>query len=140
MKSYVKLRISGIGLNIQEISSRLGLAPDHVYMKGDICSPRNHSGEEIAYQEDCWIKGIESDEDINVEKTLERFVGTLKSSSDYLKTLSKEHDVTVWVSVYPDSEQANIHIAAPIIIALSEIGATLDCSTLFLKDFYNGMY
>jgi len=138
MKSFVKLRISGVGLNLQEISDQLGLAPDQAYKKGDACAHREHGGEAAAYHEDCWMVGLESDEDMTVEENVERLVSMLISSSVYLKALSKEHNVTVWVSAYPDAEQANIHIAAPTIAALSEIGAALDCSTLFLKDFYDG--
>jgi len=139
VKAFFDLRISGLGLNIHEITDRLKITPDYAYNKGDTFVDKKHGGE-ITYKEDCWIAGYEANENRDLDEELEYFVTKLKFSADYLKSLAEHHNVTIWVSTYPENEQANIHITLPTIIALGEIGATLDCSMVFLKEFYDGKY
>jgi len=140
MRSYIILRISGHGLNIDEITDQLDIGPIKAQKKGDTFISRWHGGEQIIYQEDFWISERKFIENNKLENEIESFVMQLKSSAAYLKSLAQKHSVTVWVSSYPDGEQANVHITSATISALSEIGATLDCSMVFLKDFYEGNY
>jgi hypothetical protein len=139
-KSFINLRISGLGLNLPEITDQLKIAPSHAYKKGDIYYSKKPIVKEIIYQEDCWISGTENQPDDAVEQAIDGFLEKLLPSSIFLKELARKHNVTIWISAYPDSEQANIHLSSQTINALSEIGATLDCSMALLKDFYDGTY
>jgi len=140
MRRFIDLRISGLGINIQEISERLSMTPDNAYKKGDIHIDNKYGGEKIVYEEDCWISEYKANEHMRVDEQLENFLAELKSSSAYLKGLADKHKVTIWVSLFPDIEQANLHISLSTINALSDMGATLDCSMAFLGDFYSGNY
>ena len=79
-------------------------------------------------------------ENAKLEDELEHFVMQLKPSAAYIKSLAEKHAVTVWISSHPEGIQANIHISSVTINVLREMGATLDCSMAFLKDFYEGNY
>ena len=139
MNSFIKLRISGDGLNLQEITDQLGLLPSHTSRKGDAFISRWRH-EKIIYQEDCWLAEHEPSEGAKLELEIEHFATQLKPSAAYLKSLSEKYNVTFWISAYPEGEQANVHITAKTIGILSELGATLDCSMAFLKEFYDGKY
>ena len=140
MSDFVDIRISGIDLNLDEITSRLAMNPDYAYKKGDTCLDYKYGGTKIVYSEDCWITAYKPKEKTPVEKQLEEFVNVLADSSDYLQELASKHDVTIWISMYPDNEQVNLHISTPTIKTLARIGASLDCSTAYLKSFHDGLY
>ena len=139
-KGYVDIRISGIGLDEEAISKNLGLIPNTFYTKGDTFVDEKYGGTKIEYEEDCWIVGTETEFNEAIEHTIDRFLEVLLPSAEYLKDLSRKHNITLWVSLYPEDEQSNIHISGKTINALCQIGISLDCSVSFLKDFYNGSY
>ena len=140
MKGFVDIRISGDALNFQEITESLGITPSHICKKGDTHVSKIIKGQTTIYKEDCWISGGETENDEIVEHCIERFVSSILPASDYLKELSNNYVITLWVSTYPESEQTNIHLSKTAIKALSEMGMSLDCSSAFLKDFYDGTY
>jgi len=140
MRSYINLRICGQGLNLQEITNKLGLLPVNARKKGEVHVDEKYSGKSKIFQEDFWIGEYRPSENVKLEDELEHFLVQLKPSAAYLKSLAEKHTVTVWVSSYLEKEQANVHISSTAIDVLSEIGATLDCSMAFLKDFYEGNY
>ena len=104
------LRITGIGLNLLEITNYLGINPDYAYKKGDTYIDQKHGGKEIIYQEDCWIVGIENHHGESLAQTVDRFLDSLLQSAVYLNKLSKEFRVTIWISAYPENEQINLHL------------------------------
>jgi len=140
MRYFINLRISGTELDFQEITTKLEMPPVNCGKKGDVIESRVPGIGKNTIQEDFWIGEHKPDENANFEENLEHFVVKLIPSSNYLKSLAEKHNVTIGVSAYPDNEQANLHVSLPTIMALSEIGATLDCSMAFLKDFYDGNY
>ena len=137
---YIKLRISGIGLNLQEITDQLGFMPASAGKKGDIIPSKWQTDVATILPEDVWLGEHKFDNATNPEHEIEQFAIRLRPSAPYLKSLSKKHSITFWITAYPEGEQANVHVSALTIDILSEIGATLDCSMLFLKDFYEGKY
>jgi len=140
MKTFINLRISGAGLDLQEITTQLPIHPANTGKKGDVIIGQWSFEENTTLQEDFWLGEHRSDEKLKLEENLEHFMMKLKPAAAYLRTLAEKHHVTIWVSAYPENEQANIHISLATINILSEIGATLDCSMAFLKDFYEGNY
>jgi len=140
MRTFVDLRISGDGLDLDEITEKLGMAPDVSFKKGDVHIDTKFGSKATVYQEDCWITGYEYSGEAIFEETLDSFMAKINLSASYIKSLSEMHKITVWISAYPDSEQANIHLSKNSIEIINEIGATLDCSMAFLKEFYEGNY
>lgn len=139
-KAFINLRISGEGLNLQEITARLEMSPDYAYKKGDVFIDHKHGGQTIVYQEDCWIAGIESIPKESIGQSIERFLELLKPVSGYLKELAQRSQITVWASIYPENEQMNIHLSSTTIAILHSIGVSFDGSVMFLKQFYDGTY
>jgi len=137
-KAFINLRISGQELNLGKITEQLGISPAHSYRKGETFFDEKRGGEKIVCQEDCWLAGTETEPGETMGQALSRFIGDLLPFADFLKRLSKNVDITIWASVYPESEQVNFHLSAEIIAALHQIGAGFDGSALFLRQFYDG--
>ena len=136
MKSFVALRISGNELNTNIISEELGIIPHYTQKKGNPITSK-YTNEIVGhYEEDCWIYEIESNCKDTTEMCLERLFLTILPHSKYLKNLSAKHNVTIWVSIYPDNEQNNLHLSENILKVICEMGATLEISTLFLESLY----
>jgi len=135
----INLRISGIGLDFQDITEQLGISPIKVGKKGDIISRQKYRMPDTVLQEDSWLAEQKVDDDEELGVVLEDFVMKLQLSSDYLRSLAKEHHITVWISKYLDDVQGNIHIPATVINAVNNIGATLDCSMMLLENFCDSL-
>jgi len=140
MESYIKLRICGHGLNLQEITNQLGMTPVNARKKGEIFIDEKYGMRVTVFQEDFWLGGYKPRQNSKLEDEIEYFAMKLKPSATYLKALAEKHDVRFWVSLHLEEIQANVHISPATINALSEMGAKLDCSMMFLKDFYEGNY
>ena len=140
MKVFVSIWIYGRGLKIEEISEVLNIDPTYKYKEGDIFISIRPNGKEIQYKEDCWIGGIESQNNETVEDCIERFIKILLPSTDYIYGLSKKFNIIINVSTYPYGEQNNVHFSNNILQIISKMGASLDCTTAFLKVFYDGNY
>jgi hypothetical protein len=127
-------------LNLQEITDQLKLIPDRAYKTGDVFIDEKYGAKKTVYQEDCWITGIKSEEGEPVEDTVARFLDKLRPYSIYLKELSSSCDVTLWLSLYPDNEQMNVHLSRKIIAQAYEMGISIDVGAMFLKQYYEGRY
>ena len=136
MKSFVMLRISGNDLELNIISKQLGIIPEYAYKKGDPIISKQNNKIVGKYNEDCWIYGMESHCNETTEMCLERFLEKILPNSAYLKTISVIYNITIWISVYSDDEQNNFHVSKNSLKTIYEMGATLDISTSFLKEFY----
>ena len=137
-RAFISLRISGQELNLREITKQLHMSPTHAYKKGESFLDRWRGGEKIVYREDCWLAETETEPGETPELALTRFVVELLPFTDFLKRLSQSADITILVSVYPESEQVNLHLSPEVIAALYQIGAGFDGSVLFLRQFYDG--
>ncbi|MCL2353441.1 MAG: DUF4279 domain-containing protein [Defluviitaleaceae bacterium] len=136
---YINLRISGVNLDFDEITKELGVEPKRISRKGDIVLNK-YSLPPTIIQEDVWSLEYELDEDANLGDAFEGVALQLQPAAPYLKSLAQKYQVTFWVSLYLDGIQKNMHITSKTIEALSEMGATVDCTMMFLKDFYEGNY
>jgi hypothetical protein len=137
MNAFINLRISGVGLDLQKITRSLLLEPDGSYKKGDVVIS-NITGKETVHKEDSWIAGIETQGKKSVEDAVVSFLETLEPHSAYLKELSSSFDVTLWLSLYPEYEQMNVHLSHSVIAQAYEMGVSIGVSAMFLKDFYEG--
>ena len=140
LDGFVKLRIAGDGLNFCEITDTLGVLPDFSYRKGDTYVDKFRTGRVIIYDEDCWLAEVKKSDNETVEECIEKFVLKLYHAVNYLKMLASRFDVTLWISLYPNSEQANFRLSRKTVCALSEMGISVDFDIAFLKEFYDGTY
>ena len=140
MTTYIALRISGLEMSHDEITAQLKIASPKISKKGEIVNNKKYKLPPTIVQEDSWMSGFEPYEHTKPQDALEDFVMRFKPSFAYLKSLSKKYSVTVWVSLCPEKEQFNMHVTSKAIKALNEMGATLDCTMMFLQAFYEGDY
>lgn len=137
---FIKLRIVGQNLKLEEITEKLSQLPSFTYRKGDSHTPKYGKEKAIIYKEDCWLLELEKDENHTFDDMINKFLSNFKNSTDYLKELSSKFDVTLWVSAYPDEEQSNIHLSPNTLKLIADIGISVDFNILFLKEFYDGTY
>jgi hypothetical protein len=50
------------------------------------------------------------------EKGIVAFVEKLYKSKEYLKTLSYNHDVTLWITLYQDTDQYNLKLSKELLL------------------------
>ena len=139
-KGYVKLRITGQDLNLEQINNELSQQPSFTYRKGDTYTPKFGDKQPIIYKEDCWLFEVEKQEDETIDATVYRFLTKFEKSKEYINKLSQKAELTLWVSVYPDNEQSNIHLENKTLKLLADIGLAVDFDIMFLKDFCDGTY
>ena len=139
-KGFVKLRIAGQNLNFEEITQALSQKPSCTYKKGECYTPKYGDKQPIIYKEDCWLFEVEKQEDETIDATVYRFLTKFEKSKEYINKLSQKAELTLWVSVYPDNEQSNIHLENKTLKLLADIGLVVDFDIMFLKDFYDGTY
>ena len=137
---FIKLRITGQNLNLEEITEKLSHKPSFTYRKGDSYIPKYADKKPIMYKEDCWLLEVEKDVTQTLDDTIIKFVSNFTDKTGYLQELSGEYDVTLWVSAYPDEEQSNIHLSPDTLKVIADMGISVDFNILFLKDFYEETY
>ena len=139
-KGFVKLRITGQDLNLEQINKELSQQPSFTYRKGDTYTPKFGDKQPIIYKEDCWLFEVEKQEDETIDATVYRFLTKFVKSKEYLNKLSQKAELTLWVSAYPDNEQGNIHLENKTLKLLADFGLVVDFDIMFLKDFYDVTY
>jgi len=134
---FINLRISGLGLDLNEITNTLRTIPNNAYKKGDkkLCKI---TLEEFEHTEDYWIASVEFDKQQPLENEIEKIILKYLPYAKYLRGLSERSEITFWVSLYPETEQFNVHLTKKSLTALSEMGVTFDCSVAYLQAFYDG--
>ena len=139
-KGFVKLRITGQDLNLEQINNELSQQPSFTYRKCDTYTPKFGDKQPIICKEDCWLFEVEKQEDETIDATVYRFLTKFEKSKEYINKLSQKAELTLWVSVYPDNEQSNIHLENKTLKLLADIGLVVDFDIMFLKNFYDGTY
>lgn len=138
--SFVKLRITGENLDFEEIIQALSCQPSFTYRKGEHYTPKFGDKQPKVYKEDCLLFETEKQDDETIDDMLYKFLTGFTKSKEYINELSQKADITLWVSVYPDEEQSNIHLGNKTVKLLSDMGLSVDFNIMFLKDLYNGIY
>ena len=137
---FVKLRITGENLNFEEIIQALSCQPSFTYRKGEHCTPKFGDKRPKIHKEDCLLFETEKQDDETIDDMLYKFLTGFTKSKEYINELSKNADITLWVSVYPDEEQSNIHLGNKTVKLLGDMGLSVDFNIMFLKNLYDGIY
>jgi hypothetical protein len=138
MSDFVKLRISGTGMSLDEITDTLSIYPKYAYKKGDTHYDK-YTDKTITYQEDCWLisRSIEPE---SFEDDLRSFLLLFQDKSAFIKSLSESCEVMLWLSLYPESNHFNIHFSPEIIEMAHSLGVCMDVEVSDLREFYDGTY
>jgi hypothetical protein len=135
---FISFRISGIGLDINAITDKMGLKPCYTFKKGDVIKDRFSVVH--VQNEDCWMFDTEPQASDDLDKIISEFVSKYLTNRAFIRELSEKSNVTVWCEIYPESEQYNIHLSSSVIFLLQDLGVSLDVSMLNLQRFYGGNY
>ena len=139
MKSFVKLRVAGEGLDVYKISDKLEIENSMAYKKGDDLQSR-FDKEITTAKEDCYLASFESEDNESAEACLGRVLKTLKPHSNYLRSLSEKAEISVWISLYPEEFQMNFHLSPENMKMIIDMGASFDMSAMYLEKLYDGSY
>ena len=90
-KGYVKLRITGQDLNLEQINNELSQQPSFTYRKGDTYTPKFGDKQPIIYKEDCWLFEVEKQEDETIDATVYRFLTKFEKSKEYINKLNQKN-------------------------------------------------
>lgn len=135
---FVKLKITGQSLNFEEIIQELSQRPSFTYRKGDCYTPKFGDKQPIIYKEDCLIFETEKQESETLDDMVYNFLTGFTKLKECRNKLFLNAEVLLWVSVYPDDEQSNIHLENKTLNLLADMGLGVDFDIMFLKDFYDG--
>ena len=122
--NFIKLRISGNGLPHEEIRGKLKINAEYNY-------------NELA---DCIIYTKEADLSVPIDTLVGGFVDELYAERDFLLSLSASYEMTLWLSVYPEKEQAQIGISNSNLQKIADCGVDFHATVMFLEQFYNGAF
>jgi len=138
MTGFLTLRISGLGLCLDNITNKLEIKPTYTYKKGDTYYDK-YTNSTIVYMEDCWMtdKEIETN---NPENEMLCFILLLTDKAGYIRELARGFEVILWLSLYPESEKNNVHLPYNIIEAIYKLGISMDIEVTDLREFYDGKY
>jgi len=139
MDCYIKLRIGGHGLDLQEITTELKTIPDAAFKKGDKIISKFES-EKTRHTEDSWLVSVKFSKLRPLELEIEEFILSFIPHAKYIKGLSEKFDVTFWIDTYPNTEQFCVNLTKKSIAALYEMGTTFDFGVMYLVAFYDGHY
>ena len=139
LDGFIIIRISGKGLQLDEITNKFGVKPTTSYKKGDT-HYNKYSKETLVYKDDCWLY----DKKIKVNKTFNKkiveFLEPFLKQADYVHELSKQFEIIAWISLYPEEDHNNIHLSPSVIESLHTLGLSLDIEISDLRMFYDGSY
>lgn len=132
---YIYFRITGEHLDLPSITENIGIKPEKLYHKGERyrTSPIGAiPAEEKEYDFDGFISMIECDSK-DTEKQLERLIGQLYRKKEFLRNLSEQAEsMTVWVNLYPETYQQNLHISPKSMDMLAYMHISLDVTIMNL--------
>lgn len=131
---YLCLRISGEKLDFNELQCRFPFANTYCCKKGESVE---RLGIKTEFMEDIWQTKFESENIEEFQNGMYEFIKKLESKAKYINKLEQDHSVSLWVTVYPDETQTNIHISPDIIKILCAIGVDLDISIMNLNAIYD---
>ena len=132
---YIYFRITGEHLDLPSMIENIGIKPEKLYHKGERYQTRpigDIPAEEKEYDFDGFMSMIECDFK-DTEKQLERLIEQLYRKKEFLRNLSEQAEsMTVWVNLYPETYQQNLHISPKSMGMLAYMHISLDITSMNL--------
>lgn len=105
--SCATLRIHGVGVPFDEISSRLGVQPTRLHRVGE----RKRSRSEAVYRDDAWHYRPDVPETEPLDRHVEALWRVVRPHVDYLKALKRNHMVDVFCGFRSNNDHAGVHVS-----------------------------
>jgi hypothetical protein len=125
----MSLRIRHPDIDPTEISNSLGLQPQHTWCAGE--ARRDSAGSALSgtYRETFWVCELMSSpelstDQVGVESELQRVLGTLRRSFDFLQTLHGSGGATeIYISIFA-REEFRLELGGELAALLGRLGIT----------------
>ena len=134
--NFIYIRITGKPLDTDCITETLGIKPDKTYKTGESYSLRacgNRPAKKITYDFDGWLFTIECGTIHETEHQIEVLVETLYHKKAFFQELAPLTDsMTLWVTLYQDDYQQNLHLTACTLARLAEMHFSIDITNMNL--------
>lgn len=134
--NFIDFIVSGQNINLDKITSITNVIPKYLHKKGDIYCDK-YTKKSITYSENCWIANIEVDNFDEIEKKTHEFVDLFYKNKEYIKQLLNECTVTLWITLYQETNQYNLHFSRETLSKIVELGIGVDITIMQLQEFYN---
>lgn len=134
--NFIKLRISGENIDLDKISNTLSITPKFMFKKGDV-NYNKITKEPVTYSEDCWIAETEVEHEKETEEKAAEFIDMLYENKTAIRQLSAIHHVTLWITLYQETSQYNLHFSKETLSKINELGIELDINCMQLQEFYS---
>ena len=132
----ITLRINGEKLDLENISKQLNMEPRYACHSGSKYYDKYEKSEKL-YSEDIWLFSMDMTDDESIDCAINKFVDLFIRFSDFL---AQQESVTIWISLYPETEQFNIHVSKCSISKLCKLGIDFDIEIAHLQTIYDGTY
>ena len=117
VETYVSFRISGLDLDIAEITSRLNLAPNATHRVGE--RPRDNS-RFAPYRQSQWSLDSKLSLSESLEAHLLALLNLLEPHCDYLQALAKVAEVNFYSTVF---NKNGMQLSAQVLRRIAELGS-----------------
>lgn len=138
--TFVRLKVVSEGLTPDGISTFLGIDPDKIWNKGDYKGYPTSSM--IAEKNNGWILNSGRGKEESLELHIESLLNRLALSTERIRVLAEENDVTISCAVYMYSEETYenppLYFDKDTLSAMCALGASFDIQLYFLGDASNG--
>lgn len=99
------LRIHGEGLDLDAITTAIGLQPTHTHKKGDSRRPGGR-----AYRDDAWHYSADLPEEAPLDAHLQALWTDVAPAREFLVSLKAQHRVDVFCGYRSDSDYAGFRV------------------------------
>lgn len=137
--NFVNLRISGQSIDFERITESLSISPNHICKKDDMKYDKI-TKKHFTCSEDCWTGGIQIENEEETENKINGFIDLLYENKEMIQQLSKCHNITLWITLHPDTIQFNLHLSNKVLKKINELGIDIDITCMYLQEFYSGSY
>lgn len=131
---FIRLHIAADQLDEQTINKTLGIAPTLFYRKGE---QRLHKGKMITYTESCWVLEQEVSDKEDFSVAVEQFLNRFAGKEEPVHRLLAGSDATLWLTLYVEAPQQNVHFSSQTLQRVSRMGIALDISMMSLAELYH---
>lgn len=133
--NFVNFRIASQNIDLKEVNKYLNIIPTHICKKGDTHYDKI-TKKTFTYSENVWTYDIKIENLDETEDKISEFIDLFYQSKEYIQRLAVTHKITLWVTVYQETYQYNLHFSKSVLGKISELGIDVDITCMQLQEFY----
>jgi hypothetical protein len=128
---FIYFRISGQELELDKITSIIGITPSSTQKKGEI---RQYRGKEIISKENIWMIAVEVNNTENTNDILVEMTERLFSHEEYISKLTKSAECAVFVTLHHENYQRNFHMSKNTMSKLVKMGVDFYLTSMDVRE------